>query len=303
VLERFTMQSRAAVALGVEEAWAAGHAAVGTEHILLGLLHAPETVAGRALSALEVDLAEARLVVRRALGRAEPTEGQIPFTPAAQYALGLALPEAVGRGRGEVEPEDILFALVAHPDTGAAQTLLELGATPEDVRLELERLALALAPAPAPPKPPAWPGPAQPMAEGEPELGWRGRGIALAALGAAVLARSAFGARRAAPLLELEMQLLVYLALALDDDPAASAGPGEAVDFLPVALACDREDMSTAIEALQREQLVVRPETPDDDRVAITPAGTARVAEWLARTVPLFDGWPPEHPGVDDATG
>lgn len=300
MFERFTTQTRATVALAVEEARAAGHAAVGTEHLLLGLLHAPETVAARALATLDVELAATRLLVIHALGFADATDGQIPFTPAAQRALQLAPLEAVARGRGDVEPEGVLLSLLADPGAGAVHILRELHVSPEDVRRELEDLAGDAADAR---RLSLWPGIEQTVAEGELAVGWRGRGIALAALGAAVLARSAFAARRSGPLEELEMQLLVYLALALGGDPASSVGEGEAVDSLPVALACERTDLSMAIEVLQREQLIVRLDDFDDDRVAITPEGVDRVERWLARAASLFGGWPPDRPSVDDATG
>lgn len=296
MFEQFTTPARATVALAVEEARAAGHTAVGTEHILLGLLHAPDSIAAWALSALDVELTATRLLVTRALGSADPADGQIPFTRAAQHALQLAPLEAVAHGRAHAEPEDILLSLLADPETGAVQTLLGVGVTPEQVRRELERLTAGAADAPLPGVEPA-------VAEGELEVGWRGRGIALAALGAAVLARSAFDARRSGPLGELEMQLLVYLALALDPGAALTGGPGEDIDSLPTTLACDRQDLRVAIDALRREQLVVHKTEFEEDRVAITPAGVDRVERWLGRTVSLFGGWPPERPDVDDATG
>ena len=301
MFERFTMQARGAVALAAEEARAAGHAAVGSEHILLGLLHAPDSLVGQALSSFDIRLTATRLLVTHRLGSAEPTEGEIPFTPPAQRALERALPEAIRRGRADVEPEDILLALLADPIAGATQTLLELGATPEDVCRELESLAGDPADSD---QLDGWPGLEETGAEGTFEVGWRGRAIALAALGAAVLGRSAFDDRRTRTLVALEMELLVYLALGLEADPASQAGPGEAVEFLPVALACDHQELSLAIDALRGAQLVVRPaELDDEDRVAITPAGVARVEQWLSRIVPLFGGWPPEHPTADDATG
>ena len=297
MFERLTTQGRAAVALAAGEARSLGHAAIGTEHLLLGLLRAPETEAAQALFSLGVALGATRSVVRRILGWGEPSEGQMPLTAEAQHALRLALSEA--SRWGEVGPDDILRALVAEPETGAALILLELGATPGEVRRELEyragdvadRARLA-----------SWSGLEEPLAEGALEVGWRGRGIALAALGAAVLGRSAFDVRRAGPLMELEMQILVYLALALDAE-AATVTEGEALDSLPGALACDREDLGQAIEALRRERLVIHPVETDEDRVAVTPAGVARVEWWLEQVLPLFSGWPPEHPGVDDATG
>lgn len=300
MFERFTIQARAAIALAVEEARALGHAAIGTEHVLLGLLHSPETEAGRALSAHGIELAEARVLVGRTLGSGEPTEGQMPFTPTAQRALELAVPEADRRGRNAVAPDDVLLAVLAEPEAGAALILRELGASADDVRAEVEHLIVDQA---GPGRPAHWPGLGESAADGVLEVGWRGRAIALGALGAAVLGRSAFDARRTGPLAELEMQLLVFLALGLDAGAASAADEGEAVESLPAALACDRQGLRAAIESLRRDQLVVRPAYSDDDRVAITPAGLARVDRWLAAVVPLLGGWPPDHPGVDDATG
>jgi hypothetical protein len=102
--------------------------------------------------------------------------------------------------------------------------------------------------------------------------------------------------------MELEMQILVLLALGLDAE-AAAVSEGEEVESLPGALACDRQDLGQAIEALRRERLVVHPVETGEDRVAMTPAGVERVEWWLERVLPLFAGWPPEYPGVDDATG
>jgi ATP-dependent Clp protease ATP-binding subunit ClpC len=83
VFERFTTQGRAAVAMAVEEARSFGHAAIGTEHLLLALIRAPETEAAQALFSLGVELSATRSVVRRILGWGEPSEGEMPFTPEA----------------------------------------------------------------------------------------------------------------------------------------------------------------------------------------------------------------------------
>ena len=68
------------------------------------------------------------------------------------------------------------------------------------------------------------------------------------------------------------------------------------------ALACDPVELEQAIESLLRGGLVVRPAAPDDDRVAITPPGVARVEAWQRGIVSLFAGWPPERVDVDDVT-
>jgi DNA-binding MarR family transcriptional regulator len=133
------------------------------------------------------------------------------------------------------------------------------------------------------------------------ELGWRERGIALAALGASVLARSAFAASRTGGLGPIEMQALVYLTLATEHELPSQ--PGEGLGSLSSALACQGEDAAIAVDSLARQGLVAYAEDTDDLRVAVTPEGVAKVDEWLTFVDSLFEGWPPDVSGVDDATG
>lgn len=149
----------------------------------------------------------------------------------------------------------------------------------------------------------AWPEPPaeEPIWEGNIDLGWRGRSITLAALGAAVLARSAFSPDRTGRLEPLEMQLLAYLTLQTGSDPVSE--PGEDIESLSGALACDFDELRDTVHSLVDEQLVAYPVGQDEDRVAITTAGTAKIKDWLPRTLSLFAGWPPDDPGVDDTTG
>jgi Clp amino terminal domain, pathogenicity island component len=143
-------------------------------------------------------------------------------------------------------------------------------------------------------------GPPGPEAIGEVEvdLGWRGRSIALAALGEAVVGRCAFDPRRTGDLSPIEIQLLAYLELGARD--GATVESVEKIDSLVIVLACDLDDVRVAVISLMRAGLLAAPMGDDDDRVVITPEGTVRVQEWLRRTVSLFGGWPPTVPGVDD---
>ena len=135
------------------------------------------------------------------------------------------------------------------------------------------------------------------------ELGWRRRPIALAALGAAALARTAFERSRTGHLEPLEMQVLAYLTLALRH-PTVAADAGELIDSLLTALACDGDDLDRAVGALVERRLVRREEDfVDEPLISITIAGTIAVESWLDQTAPLFGGWPPDQPAADDATG
>lgn len=124
--------------------------------------------------------------------------------------------------------------------------------------------------------------------------------MALAALGAAVLARKAFDPSKTAGLEPLEMQLLARLTLGPTD--GALAKPGELFESLTVALACDPDDLRGAIHALGERRLIVcTAEQDGDERISITAAGVRSVDGWLRHAVPLFGQWPPDHAAADDA--
>ena len=116
-----------------------------------------------------------------------------------------------------------------------------------------------------------------------------------------MLARSAFAAFRTGGLGPIEMQVLVYLMLATERDPESE--PGEGLGSLSRALACEGEDAAIAVDSLARRGLVAYDENTDDLRVAVTPDGVVAVEEWLSLVASLFERWPPDVPGVDDATG
>jgi hypothetical protein len=142
----------------------------------------------------------------------------------------------------------------------------------------------------------------EPAATGtDADLGWRGLPIALAALGAAVLARTAFDRSKTGTLEPLQMQLLARLTLGPPDDPPAEAG--ELFESLTFALACDRDDLRDVIHVLGERRLIrSSTEQDDDERISITADGVSMVHQWLQHVVPLFGQWPPDNAAVDDAT-
>jgi Clp amino terminal domain, pathogenicity island component len=293
LFERFSERARQVVVLASEEARALGHDHIGTEHLLIAVLRegggAP---AVRASVSVTAD--EARAAVIAILGRgSEGSPPQLSFTPRAKRALELGLRQALGLGRREVGPEHLLLALLAESEGVAARILADAGADAGAIFATVIGMDADWREVPrADP-----PHPLEVVPEVEIDLGWRGRPIALAALGAVVLARSAFDPRRTGMLVPVEMQVLVHLALAARKDEGSS--PGEEMGSLPVALACDQHDVEQAVGSLLGRRLV-GPAGIDEDRVVITPLGAARVEDWLRRTASLFAGWPPTVPGVDD---
>jgi Clp amino terminal domain, pathogenicity island component/UvrB/uvrC motif len=138
MFERFTNQSRRVVVLAQEEARMLNHNYIGTEHLLLGLLHEGKGSAAVALTAMDVTLPAAREQVVAIIGRgqAQPT-GHIPFTPRAKKSLELSLREALQLGDGYIGTGHLLLGLIHHGDSVAIQILGKLGADLKDLRAQV----------------------------------------------------------------------------------------------------------------------------------------------------------------------
>jgi ATP-dependent Clp protease ATP-binding subunit ClpA len=152
VFERFTERARQVVVLAQDEARGLGHAYIGTEHLLLGVLREEEGIAARTLGSLGVGVDEARTAVVGLVGRGEEqTTAQMPFTARAKASLEMALREATGLGHQYIGTEHVLLGLVRDKRSAAVRLLDELGATPDQVRTAVvEHLGGAGAPASAP---------------------------------------------------------------------------------------------------------------------------------------------------------
>ena len=99
MFERFTDRARRVVVLAQEEARMLNHNYIGTEHILLGLIHEGEGVAAKALESLSISLDGVREQVQEIIGQGQQApSGHIPFTPRAKKVLELSLREALQLG-------------------------------------------------------------------------------------------------------------------------------------------------------------------------------------------------------------
>src|SRR5215210_7659636 len=103
MFERFTDRARRVVVLAQEEARMLNHNYIGTEHILLGLIHEGEGVAAKALESLGISLEGVRQ---------QAPSGHIPFTPRAKKVLELSLREALQLGHNYIGTEHILLGLI-----------------------------------------------------------------------------------------------------------------------------------------------------------------------------------------------
>ena len=135
MFERFTDRARRVVVLAQEEARMLDHNYVGTEHILLGLIHEGEGVAAIALESLGISLEAVRQQVEEIIGRGKQApSGHIPFTPRAKKVLELSLREALQLGHNYIGTEHILLGLIREGEGVAAQVLVRLGADLNRVR-------------------------------------------------------------------------------------------------------------------------------------------------------------------------
>ncbi|MCY1158795.1 MAG: ATP-dependent Clp protease ATP-binding subunit, partial [Citricoccus sp.] len=135
MFERFTDRARRVVVLAQEEARMLNHSYIGTEHILLGLIHEGEGVAAKALESLSISLGAVREQVQEIIGQGQQTpSGHIPFTPRAKKVLELSLREALQLGHNYIGTEHILLGLIREGEGVAAQVLVKLGADLNRVR-------------------------------------------------------------------------------------------------------------------------------------------------------------------------
>ena len=141
MFERFTDRARRVVVLAQEEARLLNHSYIGTEHILLGLIHEGEGVAAKALETLGISLEAVRAQVEEIIGQGGSSpSGHIPFTPRAKKVLELSLREALQLGHTYIGTEHILLGLIREGEGVAAQVLVKLGADLSRVRQQVIQL-------------------------------------------------------------------------------------------------------------------------------------------------------------------
>jgi ATP-dependent Clp protease ATP-binding subunit ClpA/post-segregation antitoxin (ccd killing protein) len=126
---RHTPRARQALVFARQEAVKASHHAVGTEHLLLGILQEADNLGLKMIAALDVDASDLERELSGSMapagGGATPTE--LPLTPHLGTALGLAFQESLKLGHNYVGCEHLLLGLVAEPDGLAGSVLRQLG--------------------------------------------------------------------------------------------------------------------------------------------------------------------------------
>src|SRR6201989_378121 len=141
MFERFTDRARRVVVLAQEEARMLNHNYIGTEHILLGLIHEGEGVAAKSLESLGISLEGVRSQVEEIIGQGQQApSGHIPFTPRAKKVLELSLREALQLGHNYIGTEHILLGLIREGEGVAAQVLVRRAADLNRVRQQVIQL-------------------------------------------------------------------------------------------------------------------------------------------------------------------
>ncbi|AJE34076.1 endopeptidase Clp ATP-binding chain C [Corynebacterium humireducens NBRC 106098 = DSM 45392] len=141
MFERFTDRARRVIVLAQEEARLLNHNYIGTEHILLGLIHEGEGVAAKALESMGISLDAVRQEVEEIIGQGtQPHTGHIPFTPRAKKVLELSLREGLQMGHKYIGTEFLLLGLIREGEGVAAQVLVKLGADLPRVRQQVIQL-------------------------------------------------------------------------------------------------------------------------------------------------------------------
>lgn len=141
MFEKFTDRARRVVVLSQEEARLLRHKYIGTEHLLLGMLHEGEALPAQALEALGIKLDDVRARIDEiAFGGEAEITGHIPFTPRAKKVLEFSNREALQLGVSYIAPEHILLGLIREGEGLAAQVLVNMGADLSTVRHKVMEL-------------------------------------------------------------------------------------------------------------------------------------------------------------------
>jgi hypothetical protein len=141
LFRRFTTRARATVVHAQAAARRLGHNHIGTEHLLLGILQEPESIAAKALAEMGVTAEAVEAAVVEEIGRGHETvSGHIPFTPRAKKVLQLSLREALSMGHNYIGTEHMLLAIEREKDGVAAQILVRCGVEPGRARQAIHRM-------------------------------------------------------------------------------------------------------------------------------------------------------------------
>jgi hypothetical protein len=124
---RFTPRARNVVAQAKEEARELGDPAIGTEHLLLAILHTPGPIAAFVHDSAGLDYDQARAAVDGVERARSDEPGGLPFTPGAKKAMELALRYCIELRSSQIGPEHLLLGIAREEEGLGARILAGAG--------------------------------------------------------------------------------------------------------------------------------------------------------------------------------
>jgi ATP-dependent Clp protease ATP-binding subunit ClpA len=147
MFERFTDPARRVIAYAQEESRLLAHDHIGTEHLLLGLLHDGDDPTGQALQSAGVTLADLRQRIEASTGRGrKPTRGHVPFTPRVKQALEQSLRQAQRLGQDHIAEPHLLLGVLKVRDSTGTRMLIDLDVDIDALATVADELAIATGP-------------------------------------------------------------------------------------------------------------------------------------------------------------
>jgi hypothetical protein len=137
--DRFSDRGKRVLALAQDEAIRHNHNYIGTEHLLAALVRDSDSIAGRALTSLGIELTKVRTALEFIVGRGDQTvsASEITLSPRTKKVIELAIDEARKLGHSRVGPEHVLLGLVREGEGIASGILESLGLGLETVRAKV----------------------------------------------------------------------------------------------------------------------------------------------------------------------
>lgn len=135
----FTERANEALNTAIETAQSMGHAYIGSEHLIIGLLRDSGGVAGTVLAQFGVNAGQIESLIKSTIGIGAPTVlTPSDFTPRSKNLIETSIMLARSMGHSYVGTEHLLMAILKDPSSCAVQFLNELGVSPQAVMEAIE---------------------------------------------------------------------------------------------------------------------------------------------------------------------
>jgi len=140
---KFSSKVKKIISVSRDEAIRLGHDYIGTEHLLLGILHDRDNLAAKVLQSLDVDLTELKFKIEETAARSNNEQaalnvGNIPLNKQAEKVLKVTFLEAKLTKNEEISPEHLMLSILKTEDNPAGDLLRHFDVDYESFRAELE---------------------------------------------------------------------------------------------------------------------------------------------------------------------